>query len=133
MRVTPILAALPALAVAQEQIPLAERLQGWFNKAKSYLPAPTPVAPLKVSEQIIQKSVTPFNLDNWQSNLEPASHPQDWFVFVTGGNKTCFGQCERADRSFNVSREIKMDSDWLRGEGSGELFQGVCVCVYVSC
>lgn len=105
MRFTLFVAILPALAVAQEQAPLGDRVQGWFNKAKAYLPSATPVVPVeKVVEQKIQeKTVTPFNLTNWQSNLEPAAKPQDWLVFVTGGNKTCFGRCDQANKAFNVS------------------------------
>lgn len=103
MRVTLFFAVLPALAAAQEQIPLADRVQGWFNKAKSYIPSPTPAVPVEtVTEQIIQKAVTPFNLSNWESILQPSSEPQEWLVFVTGGNKTCFGRCGRADKAFNV-------------------------------
>ena len=108
MRFTPFVAILPALALAQEQVPLGDRVQGWFNKAKAYLPTATPVVPVeKVVEQKIQeKTVTPFNLTNWQANLEPAAKPQDWLVFVTGGNKTCYGRCNQANKAFNVSREL---------------------------
>lgn len=104
MRFTTFLAILPALAVAQEQAPLADRVQGWFDKAKSYLPTATPVVPVeKVVEQKVQeKAVTPFNLSNFQSALEPASEPKEWLLFVTGGNKTCFGRCEQASKAFNV-------------------------------
>ncbi|KAL2862893.1 uncharacterized protein BJX67DRAFT_289079 [Aspergillus lucknowensis] len=109
MRFIPLLAVLPALAVAQEQVPLADRVQGWFNMAKSYLPTATPVVPVaeKVVEpakQVIQeKTITPFNSSNWESLLEPAQSPQDWLLFITGGNKTCFGRCGRAEKSFNES------------------------------
>lgn len=105
MRFSPFVAILPALALAQEQVPLGDRVQGWFNKAKAYLPTATPVVPVeKVVEQKLQaKTVTPFNLTNWQASLEPAAKPQDWLVFVTGGNKTCFGRCDQANKAFNVS------------------------------
>ncbi|OJJ70918.1 hypothetical protein ASPBRDRAFT_43790 [Aspergillus brasiliensis CBS 101740] len=110
MRFTPVVALLPALAVAQEQVPLADRVQGWFNKAKSYLPTATPVAPAaavveKVVEKtkIQEKTVSEFNLTNWQSYLEPASEPQDWLIYITGGNKTCFGRCDQADKAFKES------------------------------
>ncbi|PYH45219.1 aminoacyl-tRNA hydrolase [Aspergillus saccharolyticus JOP 1030-1] len=111
MRLIQVLALAPALAVAQEQVPLADRFQGWLDKAKAYLPTATPVVPAavekvqKVVEQkkIQEKPVTQLNLTNWESILEPASDPQDWFVFVTGGNKTCFGRCDQADKSFNES------------------------------
>ncbi|KAE8133367.1 PTH2-domain-containing protein [Aspergillus pseudotamarii] len=107
MRLIQLLPILPALAAAQEQVPIADRVQGWFNKAKSYLPTATPVIPApveKVVEQKIQeKTVTPFNLSNWQSLLAPSDEPKDWFVFITGGNKTCFGRCHQAEKSFNES------------------------------
>ncbi|KAL3479845.1 hypothetical protein BJX99DRAFT_221316 [Aspergillus californicus] len=109
MRFIPIIALLPALAVAQEQVPLADRVQGWFDKAKSYLPTATPVIP--VAEKVVdvpkkaiqRKDVTPIDATNWQSILEPASDAQDWLVFITGGNKTCFGRCGQAEKSFNES------------------------------
>lgn len=105
MRFTPFIAILPALAAAQEQVPLGDRVQGWFNKAKNYLPTATPVVPVeKVVEQKVQeKVVTPVNLTNWQATLEPSGAAQEWLVFVTGGNKTCFGRCERANKAFNES------------------------------
>lgn len=107
MHFSPFLLLLPALATAQEQIPLGERLQGWFNKAKSYVPAP-PVVAEKAAEKVAEKAVTPFNITNWQANLEPSTESaQDWLIFVTGGNKTCFGRCERAEKAFNVcSRDL---------------------------
>ncbi|RAL09745.1 aminoacyl-tRNA hydrolase [Aspergillus homomorphus CBS 101889] len=111
MRLIQVLALAPALAVAQEQVPLADRFQGWLDRAKAYLPTATPVVPAavekvqKVVEQkkIQEKTVTHLNMTNWESMLEPASDTQDWFVFVTGGNKTCFGRCAQADKSFNES------------------------------
>lgn len=109
MRFVSILAILPALALAQEQIPLADRVQGWFDKAKSYLPTATPVIPVieklaDAPKQALQElTVTPFNTSNWQSLLTPASQPEDWFVFITGGNKSCFGRCDTAEKAFNVS------------------------------
>ncbi|KAA8648782.1 hypothetical protein EYZ11_004931 [Aspergillus tanneri] len=107
MRFIQLLPVLPALAAAQEQVPLGSRVQGWFNKAKSYLPTATPVIPAveKVVEQkkIQAKTVTDFNLSNWQSILEPSSKPRNWLVYITGGNKTCFGRCGQADKSFNES------------------------------
>ncbi|KAI9038908.1 uncharacterized protein KD926_010122 [Aspergillus affinis] len=106
MRFIQLLPVLPALAAAQEQVPIGDRVQGWFNKAKSYLPTATPVIPHveKVVEQKLQeKVVTNFNLSNWQTLLEPASDPQNWLLYITGGNKTCFGRCDQADKSFNES------------------------------
>src|SRR5699024_1662837 len=78
MRLTSFIAILPARAAAQEQVPLGDRVQGWFNKAKNYLPTATPVVPVeKVVEQKVQeKAVTPVNLTNWQATLEPSGAAQ---------------------------------------------------------
>lgn len=114
MRFTHFIAVLPVLAAAQEQIPLADRVQGWFNQAKSLLPTATPVIP--VAEQVVEPkkvqekakaapvsiTVTPFNETNWRSYLEPSSEAQDWLIYITGGNKTCFGRCGSADKAWNV-------------------------------
>lgn len=105
MRFTSFVAFLPALALAQEQVPLADRVQGWFNKAKAYVPTAVPADPIvKMAEKVSEKRVTPVTLQNWQSILTPAPEAQDWYVFVTGGNKTCFGRCEHAEKAFNVRR-----------------------------
>lgn len=104
MRFTSLVAFLPALAMAQEQVPLADRVQGWFNKAKAYVPTAVPADPIvKMAEKVTAKRVTPVTMSNWQSILAPGSKAQDWLVFVTGGEKTCFGRCEHAEKAFNVS------------------------------
>ncbi|KLJ08616.1 hypothetical protein EMPG_15953 [Blastomyces silverae] len=43
MRLSSTILLLPALAAAQDQIPLKDQVQGWFNKVKSFLPTATPV------------------------------------------------------------------------------------------
>ncbi|KAL2215931.1 hypothetical protein M432DRAFT_593332 [Thermoascus aurantiacus ATCC 26904] len=103
MRLSPFVALLPALAAAQNQIPLGERVQGWFNKAKSYIPTTTPAPVEEAAEKVVEKTVTPVNMSNWQSILEPSSEVQEWLIFVTGGNKTCFGRCNKAEKAFNES------------------------------
>ncbi|PGG96685.1 hypothetical protein AJ79_09490 [Helicocarpus griseus UAMH5409] len=116
MRLSSTLLLLPALAAAQDQIPLGDRLQGWFNKAKSLLPTATPVvssaaesvastASSKAAPKYIEKEVVPIKLSNWQSLLAPSSHglAKEWLIYVTGGNKTCFGRCGNADKAWNAS------------------------------
>ena len=104
MRFTSLITLLPALALAQEQVPLADRVQGWFNKAKNLVPTAVPTDPIqKMVEKVTEKRVTTLTMQNWQSILTPTEDAQDWYVFVTGGNKTCFGRCERAEKAFNVS------------------------------
>ena len=104
MRFTSLVTLLPALAVAQEQVPLADRVQGWFNQVKSYVPTAAPVAaPIeKLAEKVTEKSVTHVSMDNWQSILSPGPKAEDWLIYTTGGNKTCFGRCGTADKAFKV-------------------------------
>ena len=105
MRLLLFLAFLTVLAAAQEQIPLGDRVQGWFGKAKSIIQPAAPVVPQqKVQEpaKVPEKPVTSFNLNNYKSLLEPSAEPQDWFIYITGRNKTCFGRCDRADKAFDV-------------------------------
>lgn len=104
MRFTSLVTLLPALAMAQEQIPLADRVQGWFNQVKSYVPAAAPAAPIeKLADKVTAKNVTPVSMSNWQSILTPGPKEEDWLIYTTGGNKTCFGRCATADKAFNVS------------------------------
>jgi hypothetical protein len=104
MRFTSLVTVLPALAMAQEQIPLADRVQGWFNQVKSYVPTAAPVAaPMeKLAEKVTEKSVTNVSMDNWKSILTPGPQAEDWLIYTTGGNKTCFGRCGTADKAFKV-------------------------------
>ncbi|KAJ5955532.1 hypothetical protein N7501_009811 [Penicillium viridicatum] len=105
MRFTSLVTLLPALAMAQEQVPLADRVQGWFNQVKSYVPTAAPVAaPIeKLAQKVTEKSVTHVSMDNWQSILSPGPKAEDWLIYTTGGNKTCFGRCGTADKAFKES------------------------------
>lgn len=126
MRVSSLLMLLPAVAVAQEQIPLMDQVQGqvqdWVEKAKSFLPSQqvAPAAEQQGEEReeaapatestpesqiLAEKNVVPFTLANWESKLAASvdDGPQEWLIFVTGGNKTCFGRCAVAEKAFNVS------------------------------
>ncbi|KAK2735223.1 hypothetical protein FQN57_001328 [Myotisia sp. PD_48] len=113
MRLTPVV-LLPALVVAQNQLPLVEQLQGWFNKAKSLMPTPAPQVPGTVvppsrpaTKSLPPKTVTAFTTENWQGTLAPApDRPQDWLVYITGGNKTCFGQCAKSDEAWRASIDL---------------------------
>ena len=85
-----ILLALPALAVAEEQVPLLDKVKGFFNKA-------TAAAAIQY----------PITLENWKEVLtvDPTASPpttQDWLIFTTGGNTTCFGLCGNATKAWNV-------------------------------
>lgn len=109
-----LLLALPALAVAQEQVPLADKVKGWFNKAQSYVSSAVPAVPSPAdagAAKVAEYVVTPLKHDNWKSVITPdasaaGTGPEEWMIFVTGGNKTCYGLCGNVTAAWNVSIAI---------------------------
>ena len=110
---TTLLFLLPTLATAQSQKPLGakvgDNIQSWLNAAKAYLP-PSITSPIQAgAAQAAAINVTPLNLDNWRLTLTPSSSsasstgPETWMVLVSGGNKTCFGQCIGIELAWNES------------------------------
>jgi hypothetical protein len=114
-----LLLALPAIAVAEEQIPLLDKVKGFFNKAtaavSSSIPA-VPSAPInaaanKAASKAAEAIQHPLTLENWKQVLtvDPTASPpttQDWLVFITGGNSTCFGLCGNATKAWNASLPV---------------------------
>lgn len=107
--------ALPALALAEQQIPLLEKVKGFFNQATASVASVIPSAPSVPSSPVaaaaakaaaaVQHNIT---LENWKETLtiDPtvsAPATQEWLIFVTGGNSTCYGFCEPAEKAWNVS------------------------------
>jgi hypothetical protein len=113
-----LLLALPALAVAEEQIPLLDKVKGFFNKATAAVSSSIPSMPSMPSAPIdsaTNKAAAnaaaaiqyPLTLENWKEVLtvDPTASPpttQDWLIFATGGNTTCFGLCGNATKAWNV-------------------------------
>ncbi|CAD0092850.1 unnamed protein product [Aureobasidium mustum] len=116
MRFAPVVLALPAMAAAQQQVPLLEQAKGWFNNfvgaatssvnsassaaasAASGVPNPVHAA----AGQVEQLTVTDFTKENYNQVLKPGAATaspgiEDWMIYTTGGNRTCFGMCARAD------------------------------------
>ena len=107
----PLLLALPAIAAAQEQKPLSETVQSWFNKAKSYIPtaAQEPIA--ASAAKVAAANVTPLTRSNWEEVLSPSTTspgqgPETWMVFVSGGNKTCYGRCGKVEEAWNETAAL---------------------------
>jgi len=111
--------ALPALAVAEEQVPLLDKVKGFFNKATAAVSASIPSMPSapvdtatsKVASNAAAAIQYPITLENWKETLTvdaTASTPttQDWLIFTTGGNTTCFGLCGNATKAWNASLPI---------------------------
>lgn len=105
-----LLLALPAIVAAQQQKPLGENLQSWFDKAKSYIPggAQEPVA--AGAAKVASKNITPLTKGNWQSALSPTTSPskspEEWMVLISGDNKTCYGQCAGIEKAFNETAAV---------------------------
>jgi len=52
------------------------------------------------------KKMHVLTLDNWREKLyapvkEDATEPELWWILITGGNKTCFGQCGKVEAAWN--------------------------------
>jgi len=105
-----LLVALPAIAAAQQQKPLGENLQSWFDKAKSYIPIGVKEPVAAGAAKVASKNITPLTSDNWQSTFSPTTSsnksPEEWMVLVSGGNKSCYGQCAGVEKAFNETAAV---------------------------
>ncbi|KAI9158590.1 peptidyl-tRNA hydrolase [Paramyrothecium foliicola] len=103
------IAALPALAAAQED-PFQQykaQFQNVLDKFGSYIPKPSVHDPVAAAEaKIGEKKLSILTIDNWKDTLyEPvsadATTPVEWWVLISGRNKTCYGRCGRVEAAFN--------------------------------
>lgn len=89
------------------QATLKEKAQGWFDKAKSYIPSVTPSIPNPIdagAAAVAAKNVQKVNIRNYHRLLAPkVEGEEEWLIYATGGNKSCFGRCGKADLAWNVS------------------------------
>jgi len=128
MRSSPLILAFSAAALAQDQVPLVDKLKGWYSQATAvvtnavpavpHVPSPADAARGKVADQL----QTELSLENWKEVLtvDPtASTPttQEWLVYITGGNTTCYGLCGNTTKAWNVSALLHGAS----GEASSRL------------
>lgn len=109
---------LPALTAAQDvQKPLIQQAGDWINSLRGYIPTTVPAVPSALKSpvaastaKIAAKKVTPLTMSNYESVLTPdpssPKSPQEWMVFVTGGNKTCGGHCARLEREWNETASL---------------------------
>ncbi|KAL9106415.1 MAG: hypothetical protein Q9227_008557 [Pyrenula ochraceoflavens] len=101
--------ALSSLTFAEDQKPLKEKAQGWFDKAKSYIPTAAATAPIDAgASKVAEKAVATFTPENWQTLLKPKSSepsrgPEEWMILVSGGNKSCFGECGMVEKAWKQS------------------------------
>ncbi|EFW99445.1 peptidyl-tRNA hydrolase [Grosmannia clavigera kw1407] len=123
---TSVLLILPVLGMAAEgEGPFAQyraQFQNFIGSVGAYIQVPTPlsakVAEASSGDAAADQAVKPasvntvarpteyLKLDDWKdilySRVKPdATAPEEWWVLVTGGNKTCFGHCDVIMSAFN--------------------------------
>lgn len=114
MRFTLALTAAVATVAAAEEGGFAQykaQFQNFLGKFGAIVP--TSVVPKEpivsvAAAKIGALKVNTLTLDSWKDTLyEPvkaaATIPEEWYVFISGRNKTCFGHCDKAEKAFNAS------------------------------
>jgi hypothetical protein len=97
MRFTLAIAGLPLLANAQDVPQYQAQFQNYLDKFWSYVPNPSKSDPVGAAEaKVGELKMDIITLDNWRdvlySHVSPKSTtPEETWVLITGGNKTCFG------------------------------------------
>ncbi|KAI1816425.1 hypothetical protein GGS20DRAFT_538265 [Poronia punctata] len=110
---TAALLALPLLATAdvpEYQAQFQQYLgqaQGYVEKFASKIPSPNRYddAAAAAAKSGSDK-ISTLGLHNWKNTLyEPVTSgsatPEEWWLLITGGNKTCFGRCGQVEAAFN--------------------------------
>lgn len=106
--------ALPLLGAAtQQQSPLdqvkAQALY-YFDKISDYIPNPSKShATVEAHEAAAKaggKTLHVLTLSNWEQTIRGSVKPdslasEEWWVLISGGNKTCFGHCGQVETAFN--------------------------------
>ena len=110
--------ALPLLAAATQESPLDQakaQLKSWGSFLQTFIPSPdTPHTPEAVGAKVGSKLVHVLTLNDWEatvkSKIQPEatvdSSPEQWWILLTGGNKTCFGHCGGAEKAFNKTAAL---------------------------
>ncbi|KAK8026117.1 hypothetical protein PG990_003940 [Apiospora arundinis] len=126
--VTSALLALPVLASAEVPEYQAQ-FQNYLGKFKSYIPSHSKTDPVGAAEaKIGSMKMDVLTLNNWRETLyadvKPgATTPEEYWVFVTGGNKTCFGHCDKIEKAFNETHEPVLCNSWSVPTGTVWIFE----------
>jgi len=103
--------ALPLLAAAAES-PFEQykaQFQNFLGSFGSYgaKTQPDKASPVQAAEKKLgEKAIKVLTLENWRNTLygpvkPTTTKPVEWWVLMTGGNKTCFGHCGKIEAAFN--------------------------------
>jgi len=111
--------ALPLLAAAtQQESPLDQvkaQAQYYFNKFSSFIPNPnkahSTVNAHAATAKAGGKALHILTLNDWEETIRGSvkpvsSKPEEWWILVTGANKTCFGHCGRVETAFNETAAL---------------------------
>ncbi|KAI9658429.1 MAG: hypothetical protein M1829_006784 [Trizodia sp. TS-e1964] len=110
--------ALGVLVAAEEQKNplqglyenLQEPLQQWFGKIKALLPN-SPATPINEAVlNVVEHTIEPITLENWKTvlsttNIATLDNGREWWVLITGGNKTCHRACATVEKAWNAKKE----------------------------
>ena len=119
------LLALPLLATAAES-PL-DQYKAKFQNFLGSFGAKAPAAPFQQaaapgaadskgkSKGVKSKNIDVLTLENWDQTLfapvkAESTTPEEWWVLVSGGNKTCFGTCTILCRKHAMERERERET-----------------------
>jgi len=107
---------LPLLAAAaQQDSPLEQakaQAQYWFDKISSYIPNPNKGHLVEAATaKVGGKTLNSLTLNSWENTIRSSvkltsSIPEEWWVLVTGGNKTCYGVCGPVETAFNETAAL---------------------------
>jgi len=98
-----VLLALPVLGAAAEGVfdQYKAQFQNFLGSFGSYLPKTEPQAEKAeaADAKASAKKLEVLTLDNWKDTLYApvrpgATKPEEWWVLVTGRNKTCWGKLD---------------------------------------
>lgn len=98
-----VIATLPLLASAQDFEQYKAQFQNFVGNFGSYIPNPNKHDAVHAAEAKAGAMKTDIlTLDNWKETVyapvsAQSTKPEEWLVFISGGNKTCFGKFLRCD------------------------------------
>lgn len=109
------LLALPLLAAAETQSPLVQAqdtAKHYFDLIYSFIPhSNTYSASEAAAAKADGKNINVLTLNNWRSTLRnsvtaASEGPEEWWVLLTGGDKSCWGNCTRFSEAFYESAAL---------------------------
>lgn len=121
MRFSTVVAALPVLVAAQQspldQVralaqPYLAPVQQYIEKIQKFIPNPHSYDPVAAAAaKAAGANIDYIGSSNWESTLRPAGKSyakgtEEWWVLITGGNKTCYGYCGQVDKAYNETAAL---------------------------